>query len=156
MAKILSVKPVQTKLGKQVILVTTFDGTNVKDHWCSFGQWKAKNLSLTSFDAYVGGQFEADYYQEGEVLLSGDPVTQSDTILRDFVASMNPAVSAAVVALESRAKADSMAEANAMFKARRTAQLAAAAKLAADAAIAAAAAAPAVTPVTPVASPLEA
>ncbi len=128
MSKILAVKPITTKAGKPVVLVTTFDGSEIKDHWCPFGSWKAKNLSTTAFDAYVGGEFQADYFQEGEILLSGDPVTQSDIILRDFTASMNTAVSASIAALEAKTKSESMSEAAAMFRARRVANLAAAQK----------------------------
>lgn len=130
MSKILAIKAIKTKLGKPVILVTTAE----KDHWCAYGMWTAKGNS-EALDAYVGGEFSGDYYQEGEVLLSGDPVTQSDIILRDFSASMNPEVTARVAALGIAAKAESMNDAALLFRRRRTEKLAADAKAAAAAAI---------------------
>lgn len=113
--KIFAIKAVTTKGGKPNVLVSTIDG---KNHWVPYGSWNAHGNSL-SLEGYVGGEFEADYFQEGELLLSGDAVTASNVILRDFTASMNPAVLAGIAALEVKAQSEKMLGAAAAFRARR-------------------------------------
>lgn len=130
MSKIIAIKSVKTKAGKPNVLVSTAE----KDHWCPYGSWIAKGAS-EALDAYVGGDFQADYFQEGELLLSGDAVTASDVILRDFVVTMNPMVVAGIAAIGVQQKGAEMQQAAAIFRRRRTDALA---KATADAELAAA------------------
>lgn len=122
--KIAAIKSVRTKLGKPNVLVTTIDG---KQHWCPYGSWHAKGNS-DALDAYVGGEFLFDYFQEGEELLSGDLATSSDVILRDFSASMSPLVVATIAAIGIQKQSEDMQIAAAMFRTRRLAAQALATK----------------------------
>lgn len=125
MSKILSLKAVTTKAGKPTIIVITDDG---KTNWVPYGSWVGHGYSET-LDAYVGGEFHADYFQEGDTLLSGDAVTKSDIILRDFTAAMAPEVTAHIASIAARERADGFKAAAAMFRIKRDAALAAAKKV---------------------------
>lgn len=137
MSKILAIKSVVTKVtaaggGKPNVLVTASD--RVAPHWVPFGMWTAAGND-TNFEAYLGGEFDADYFQKGEELISGDIANDDNIILRSFSASMNPVVLAHMSIINSTAKADALNGAALLFRARREeAQAKAkAAKAAADA-----------------------
>lgn len=133
MSKILAIKSVLTKAGKPNVLVTTAE----RDHWVPFGMWNAAGNSA-NFESYIGGNIDADYFAEGEELISGDVAQADNMILRTFSASKNPRVLAEMDAIESAKKAEVLNEAALLFRRRRVEALAK--KAAADAAAAKAAA----------------
>lgn len=118
MSKILAVKPIVSKEQRPFVLVTTVE----REVWIPRKQWDAHKLSPV-LDAYVGGTMYTDYYQKGDLLLDGVTVCdESDRILRDFSASMNPTIIAQVagqVVLTQAAEATEMA---ALFAKKRAAE----------------------------------
>lgn len=122
MSKILSIKPITTKVGKPLILVTTVaDG----DVYVPYGSWVSGKKYSEVLDSYVGGEFHADFYAEGEELLDGTKfeARNGTRILRDFTAAMNPVVAALLAHQSLKAQSDSMLEAAAMFRNRRNAAI---------------------------------
>ena len=87
MSKIIAIKHVTTKAGKPNVLVTTAE----RDHWVSLGQWTNK-AGKANIQNFVGGDFDANYFQVGDILLNGSACTESDIILDDFTVSMNEEV----------------------------------------------------------------
>lgn len=127
--RILAIKAVKTKLGKPNVLISTAE----KDHWVAYGMWTSHGNS-ENLEAYVGGEFTGDYFKKGETLLNGNVAENDDVILRDFSASMNPAVLAGAIAMENREKAQSLTDAALLFRRKRIeAQAAAAAAVPATA-----------------------
>lgn len=114
METILAIKATKTKLGKPVIIVETAS----KTHWVAYGMWTAHGNS-ENLEAYVGGNFAGDYFKKGDELLNGDVAQDDDVILRDFSATMNPAVLAGAIAAENAAKARGFNDAAAIFRKRR-------------------------------------
>jgi hypothetical protein len=110
MAKILAIKPVVTKAGRPSVLIQTATA----DIWVSHKQYQSKGCSNT-FENYVGGDIEADYYKTGEPLFDGTPCTKDDTIVRDFSMSANSMVLASALAIESRLKAEEFSDKSALF-----------------------------------------
>lgn len=113
MAKILEVKTIKTKLGAVRVLVTTPE----KDVWVPFGQWM--NKCKAPLDSYVGGEFQADYYQESEEMLNHEICTKSDVVLKDFMASVNPEVTALAHEIASNRQLKEAMDMNALFNRRR-------------------------------------
>lgn len=149
MSKILAVKPITTKAGRPMVLVQTVD--RPLGHFVTRAQWDGHKLS-PAFDAYVGGQFLSDYFQKGDLLLSGDVVEDDNIILRDFSASMNPIVVAQIAGMLINQETAQASEATALFAAKRAAetpeQTAARRKAVADARVARVAAAKPADPAT--------
>lgn len=115
MSKILAVKPITTKAGRPMVIVSTIE----KDHFVSRSQWSGHALSDV-FDAYVGGEFDSDYYQKGDLLLDGVTVVEdSNVILRDFSASMNPVVTATIAATLIAQQSNQAKEQSALFARKR-------------------------------------
>lgn len=118
MSKILAVKPITTKAGRPMVIVSTID----RDHFVSRSQWEGHKLNVV-FDAYVGGNLETDYYAKGDLLLDGVTVVEDDNIiLRDFSASMNPEVTAKIASETLNKEAEVAREASAMFARKRAAE----------------------------------
>ena len=130
MAKILAIKhQVAKKSGKPYIIVNATD--REQPHWLPYGMWTNKELS-DALNAYVGGEIDTDYFQEGEELNDGSLATSSDAIVRDFAVQMRPAVLGAIIAAENAARASQFSDLSAMFRNKRNAALAEKARLAAE------------------------
>ena len=117
--KILAIKRINTKAtadkaSRSMVLVSTAS----KDVFITAGQWKASGASA-SLDNYVGGDIEARYFSKGEELFDGTECTADDKILDTFTASMNPAVLAHSVVIESNARETEALDVNALFARRR-------------------------------------
>ncbi len=108
---ILAIKHATSKAGKPFILVTTAS----KDIWLTPKQFTSKGASA-ALDSYVGGNIEADYYKEGELLLDGiTKCSKDDILLKDFYISANPAVLANAFAIESSMKMQQANDMGALF-----------------------------------------
>lgn len=108
--KILAIKSITTKAGRPMILVQTAE----KDMFITVKQWQSKGCS-SILDSYVGGDIEADYYQEGDKMINDTVCTKNDTVLRDFSVSVNPVVSARALAAESELRMSNALNASALF-----------------------------------------
>lgn len=118
--KILAIKTITTKSGSPRILVQTAD----KDYYPSVKQWRSKGCSDV-LDNYIGGDIEASYYKQGELLADGkSAVTKDDTLLKDFTASINPVVLAQSLAAESTMKMNMLIDKSALFNRIRAAEAA--------------------------------
>ncbi len=127
--KILAIKRINTKAtadkaSRSLVLVSTAQ----QDVFITAGQWKSSGASA-ALDNYVGGDIEARYFEKGEELFDGTECTESGKILDTFSASMNPAVLAHSVVIESNAREMEALDVNALF-ARKRAEKAAAVKTA--------------------------
>lgn len=145
MSKILAVKPITTKASRPMVIVTTLE----RDHFVTRAQWDGHKLS-PAFDAYVGGSFHSDYFQKGDLLLSGDVVEDDNIILRDFSASMNPTVVAAIAGMLINQENSEAKEAAIMFARKRAAETPEQTAARREAAAAARAARVAVAPADPI------
>ncbi len=113
--KILAIKRIVTKLGKPSILVQTA----TKDIFVTPGQWAAQGASQ-SLDNYVGGDIDANYFEEGEMLFDGTtPCTKSGVILKTVFVSANPAVLAHALAIESANVGQSFMDKAALYTRQR-------------------------------------
>jgi len=117
MSKILAVKPITTKAGRPMVIVSTIE----RDHFVTRAQWDAHKYSPV-FDAYVGGTFSADYFSKGDTLLSGDIVTDDGVILREFSAAQNPTVIAAIAGMLLVQENTAAQEMSALFARKRAAE----------------------------------
>ncbi len=120
--KILAIKRINTKAtegkaSRSLVLVSTAS----KDVFVTAGQWKSSGASA-ALDNYVGGDIEASYFEKGEELFDGTPCTESGKILDTFSVSMNPAVLAHSVVIESNAREQEALDVNALFARRRAAK----------------------------------
>jgi hypothetical protein len=112
--KILAIKRITTKAGKSLVLVQTAG----QDVFITAGQWKSAGCSA-SLDNYVGGNIDARYFEKGEELFDGKECTESGKILDTFSASMNPAVLAHSVVIESQVNESNALSTNALFARKR-------------------------------------
>ena len=114
--KIVEIKHVTSKAGRPMVLVVGAE----KDIWLTAKQFTAKGGS-SILDSYVGGNIEADFYNEGDVLQNNEKCTKDGVILRDFSISVNPIVSARALAAEQQMRMDD-ANSNAALFARKRAE----------------------------------
>lgn len=113
---IIGIKSVRNKAGRPMIIVQT----DVRDHWVTTKQWEGHGNSM-NLEAYKGGEFSGDYFAAGDTLISGNTVEADGIILRDFVASQNPEVTARAEAAMIQAQAKELRAASALFARNRKA-----------------------------------
>lgn len=114
MSKILAIKSATTKAGRPVVIVETAERTV----WVPFGMWTNTGAD-TNFEAYIGGNIDADYFLKGEELISGDVANDDNIILRSVSVSMNSEVLAHMASINANKKAESLNSAALLFRRKR-------------------------------------
>lgn len=120
MQKILGVKFVKGKAnGKGYILVTTPQ----RDHWIPLGMFR-NEAQTDTFDAFVGGSINVNYYQKGDKLLDESICDADDIIVESINLAKNPDIVAKIAAEEQQRKSSEMDDLIALNKRKRDEKLA--------------------------------